>query len=331
MRVTVGIKALNEEKNIANAIRTSLLALEPFTGEVILADSGSSDATIAIAQQFPVKIFQLANTGERCCGAGAQLAFQHVDADYFYLLDGDMTLHPDFLKLGVEYLQTHTDIAAVGGHVREQNVEAAEFQIRANNLERDGHWKPGLVDRLDCGGLYRVSAIRQVSYFADSNLHSFEEFELGARLRSVGWKLARIDAPAVDHFGHTRRSYDLLWQRLKSGYMSGAGEVLLGALGNKHLPIVLRDLSHVRNGLIIVVWWLLLLALLFVYPVGSLLLLVTPVVFLAWRRKSVALGIFSFVSWNVAAWGLLAGLLRKRRSPSKPISSVELQSVMQDA
>jgi glycosyltransferase involved in cell wall biosynthesis len=325
MKVAVGIKALNEEKHIADCIRSSLEALRTFDGEVILADSGSSDRTISIAQEFPIRIVQLANPSERCCGAGAQLAYQHTQADYFYLLDGDMTLHPDFLKVGVAYLESHPEIAAVGGRVTERHTEAAEFQIRAVNLDREDHWKAGIVDRLDCGGLYRVAAIKQVDYFADSNLHAFEEFELAARLRSLDWKLARIDEPAVDHFGHTRRSYDLLWRRVTSGYMGGAGEVLRGALGARHLSIVMRRLAHVRFGLIVLAWWGLLAMTAVFSPLFCIPVLFAPIAYLCWRRGSFNLGIFSFASWNACAWGMLTGFFSIRRNPRKPLASVELK------
>ena len=71
MKLSIGIKALNEEADIAAAIESALAAAEPFAGEVVLADSGSTDRTIEIARSYPVRIVQLANIGERCCGAGA--------------------------------------------------------------------------------------------------------------------------------------------------------------------------------------------------------------------------------------------------------------------
>ena len=77
---------------------------------------------------------------------------------------------------------------------------------------------------------------------------AFEEFDLGARLQARGWKLARIDQRAVDHYGYTIGGYQLLWRRLKSGYAAGLGEVLRGALGKKHFWFVLRKLRHLRYG-----------------------------------------------------------------------------------
>lgn len=330
MKLTIGVKALNEERRIAEALTSALRAAEPFGGEVVLADSGSTDRTLEIASTLPVRIVQLADPSERSCGAGAQLAFQQADGDYFYLLDGDMVLDPDFLPAAIAHLEAHPELAAVGGLVREMNVEGHEFQIRAAAVRNDRNWRPGLVDRLDCGGLYRVSAVRQVGHFADRNLHAFEEFELAARLSAQGWKLARIDHPAVDHYGHQTEGYRMLWRRLKSGYAGAAGEVLRGALGRSHLPLVLRRLGHVRNGLAVMAWWALLAACLIVplpliaRAAAVAVLLLAPLALLSWRRGSASLGIYSLVAWNVGAWSLITGFFRPRTPPTRALEAVTL-------
>jgi len=334
MKLSIGIKALNEERNIAAALSSAMKAAEPWRGEVILADSGSTDRTLEIAAGYPVRVVQLADITERCCGAGAQLAFQSARGDYFYLLDGDMVLDTDFLNAAIPYLEAHPELAAVGGRVREVNTEAHDFKIRAATVASNANWLPGEVEQLDCGGLYRTAAIESVGYFADRNLHAFEEFELGARLRGQGWKLARIDHAAVDHFGHQTDGYTLLWRRFKSGYSGAAGEVLRGAIGGRHLPIVLKDLGHIRNGALVAVWWgLLILVALVPVPLANgwlvrvaafLALLLLPLAGLTFRRRSLSLGLYSLVSWNISAFGLFAGFFRRRTRPGEPLRSVEL-------
>jgi glycosyltransferase involved in cell wall biosynthesis len=331
MKVTVGIKALNEERHIEAAILSALEAVKPFGGEVVLADSCSSDRTIEIARRYPVRIVQLANAGDRCCGAGAQLAFQAAKGEFFYLMDGDMVLSPDFLAPAIEFLTSHPEFAAVGGRVVEKHTASQEFMIRANTVASNKSWLAGEVDRLDCGGLYRTSSVEAVGYFADRNLHAFEEFELAARLQSRGMKLARIDVHAVDHFGHQMNGYKLLRRRMRTGYSGAPGEVLKGAIGKMHLPIVLRRLGHIRNGAAVACWWgleLLTLALgTFVSPLwlfASLLLVALPLAFLIYRRRSVQLGIYSLVAWNVSALGLIMGFLRPRQPPATPLRFVDI-------
>lgn len=325
LKVAIGIKALNEERHIAGAIESALAALDGVGGDVVLADSGSTDGTIEIARRYPIRIVQIARGAERCCGAGAELAYRHAQAEYFYILDGDMVLHREFLAEAVAYLDAHPDVAAVGGIVREMNTEAAEFEIRARAVERDSRWRPGPVDRLDCGGLYRTAAIRDVGWFADRNLHAFEEFDLGARLVARGWRLVRLDLPAVDHFGHRADGYTLLLRRFRSGYAGAPGEVLRGALGRPHLGGVIGRLSHIRVALVVTAWWVTLAAALWTASWLFLLLLVAaPLVFLSVRRGSLRLGLFSFVSWNLGAVAFYRGLARARVHPSTPLTERDL-------
>ena len=56
MRVSVVIKALNEERHIEAAIVSALAAVAAVGGEVILADSGSTDKTVEIARKFPIAV-----------------------------------------------------------------------------------------------------------------------------------------------------------------------------------------------------------------------------------------------------------------------------------
>jgi glycosyltransferase involved in cell wall biosynthesis len=323
VKLTIGIKALNEEEHIAAALASALAAAAPFGGEVILADSGSQDRTIEIARGLPVRIVQLANVAERSCGIGAQLAFQEAKGDYFYLLDGDMVLDPGFVAEAVAYLDDQPGMAGVGGRIAEMNVDNAEFRIRVANAERD--WRAGVVDRLDGGGLYRAQAVREAGYFADRNLHAFEELDLATRLRARGWQLARIDRVAARHYSHREESYALMWRRLKSGYAGAPGEVLRGALGAPHLGAILKSLGHIRNGLAVIAWWGLIVAAVATgRPWATLALIGVPLGFLWYRRGSLSLGLYSFAMWNSVAVGLVSGFLRRRKPPGAVIAANDL-------
>jgi GT2 family glycosyltransferase len=331
--VAVGIKALNEAAHIDAAIGSARVALDRVGGGlVVLADSGSSDATIKLAQAYPgTRIAQLANPAERSCGTGAQLAFQAASETpgvrYFYLLDGDMVLDPDFLEAGIAFLEANPRHAAVGGRVREVNTDSIEFELRARNDRVKGSAVAGDVDRLDCGGLYRVAAVQSVGHFADRNLHAFEEYELGARLRADGWRLARIDVPAVEHHGHDTGGYRLMWRRLRTGYAGGPGEVIRAAWGRPHWSQILRGFAQLRYSVIVYGWWL---AMLVAAGMGQglalLAIVLLPVAFLTMRRRSLRVGIYSLVTWNVIAIGTLQGLVRPRRPADAPVAARDLSA-----
>jgi len=327
MIVTVGIKALNEEAHIAASLASACEAVAPLGGEVILADCGSTDRTVEIARDYPVRILQLSDPAQKSCGTGAQLAFQEARGDFFYLLDGDMVLKPGFLSEAIAYLRAHPECAGVGGRVCEADTSSIEFEMRARLNDAQASSAGGEVDRLDCGGLYRAEAIRSVGHFADRNLHAFEEFELAARLRAKGWKLARIPVDSVDHFGHAVEGPRLLLRRVATGYAGGAGEAVRAAIGRPHLSYVIRDFSQLRFGLAMWAWWLVLLTTLAEGQWAAFLLfLAVPVAYLAWRRGGLRLGAYSLVTWNVTAIGLAQGLLRRRRPTREPIPCRDLSA-----
>ncbi|MBB3360024.1 MULTISPECIES: glycosyltransferase [unclassified Novosphingobium] len=328
--VSIGIKALNEEGHIAAAVTSALASLSDIDGEVVLADSGSHDRTAAIALEFaargaPVRVWQLSNPAERCCGIGAQLAYQQAQGEFFYLLDGDMVLDPAFISAGLAFLRDNPDYAAVGGRVIEAQTQSIEFELRARSDLEKGSALAGDVDRLDCGGLYRCAAIRSVGYFADRNLHAFEEFELGARLRAQGWKLARIDQLAVHHYGHAVGGYRLMLKRLRSGYAGGPGEVVRAGLRRRHQGQIVRNFSQLRNGIAVWAWWICLLASMLCGQWGLFAgLLAVPIAFLSWRRGGLRLGLYSLATWNVNAIGLIQGMVRARTAPTQPIAAKAL-------
>jgi glycosyltransferase involved in cell wall biosynthesis len=328
VKVTIGIKAFNEEAKIAACLASALDALEGCDGEVVLADCRSRDRTVELAKAYPVRIVQLLHDQDRGCGAGAQLAFQHARGEFFYMLDGDMILDPDFIRAGVAYLEEHPVFSGVGGHVIEQNLEGEEFQVRADKEKAFA----GRVDHLYCGGLYRSEAIRSVGYFADPNLHAFEEFELGARLAADGWQLARIDRPGVRHFGHTESGLRLILRRLRSGYSDGLGEVLRGALGRPHLRVVLARLRTLQMACVVVAWWMLLLACLVARQGWALLALaVAPMAYFVLRRRSFRLALYSYATCNMFAIGLVRGVFRARRSPAEPLPSCEIDEAQESS
>jgi glycosyltransferase involved in cell wall biosynthesis len=324
-RVSVIIKALNEEKRICETVESALRAVSGVGGEVILADSCSTDRTVELARHYPIRIVQLAHAHERCCGAGPQLGYQHSHGEFVYILDGDMQMLEGFLEHALAFMAEHPEVAGVGGRVVEQNTESLEYLARGER--NSAHLAPGSVDRLDGGGLYRRSAIEAAGYFSDRNLHSYEEFDLAVRLRALGWRLWRLPADAANHFGHDAPPYHLLMRRWRSRYICGLGELVRAAAGQPRLRLVLRGLRELRLYLAVLAWWAVLLSVPF-WPVSApwrlgcfCALAAAPVLLMTWRKRSVAKALYSVVSWCFNAAGLVRGLLRTRRPAREAISS----------
>lgn len=327
--LSVVIKTLNEEAHIAQTLESVLAQTQGLEAEIILADCLSADRTIDIASRYPVQIVQLASVNDRGCGAAPQLGFQHSSGAFVYVMDGDMIAAPGFLEEALALLQEDPSLAGVGGLIVEANLKSLEFASRVLRAKQD--LQPGFVDRLNGGGLYRRAAIEQVGYLSDRNLHAYEELELAQRLRSAGWRLARLPIIAVEHHGHALNAYRLLWRRFTTRYSWGAGEILRAGAIRHAAGDVLRDLPELRLYGLVLGWWALMLAILMIAPrpAGAWIaagLFAFPFIAMSLLRRSASLGVYAVVSWHVNLVSALAGYLAPRRhDPRKRVPSVVVQ------
>lgn len=326
MMVSVVIKALNEERYIEQAIRSALEAVRIVGGEVILADSGSSDATVAIARRYPVKIVRLRDVEERRCGIGPQLGYQVAGGRYVYILDGDMELDPTFLPNALKAMDENPRLGGVAGMVEE--CSEASYQFRGRQ-QRNAQSLPGIASALEMGGLYRREALEEVEYFSNRNLHAYEELELGLRLSSAGWAMRRLPVRGVRHRGRSEGSWSLLLGRWRTRYLDGAGELLRVSLGRPYFWRALSSVRHLVVALLIWAGFLAGLALLFTTPVLLTLTLLAAgiLILIRYRRaRSVSDALFGQVVWQVTAIAMIRGFFSGKVDPRGSIGYVLLDS-----
>lgn len=326
-KVSVVIKALNEEINIERAIQSSLVALKKYDGEVIVADSISTDQTIEIAKQFPIAIVQLERASDRCCGIGPQLGYEYSNGDYVYILDGDMELKAPFVDQAIAILDREPAVAGVGGYIHEMRTDNLEVQGRVQRFNRVRSKELLDADCLNGGGLYRRAAIEDVGYLSDRNLHAFEEYDLGARLRVKGWQLVRLEEKAVDHFSYDMGTWRLLWHRVRYGRFLSSGELFRASIEGHYLGHALREVRILVLALGVWLYWgLVFLATRWAASaLIPLIALALPLIVMTFRTRSLKLGFFSVLTWHLAAVGFCIGLIRRRKPTSGPISRRILQ------
>lgn len=325
MMVSVILKTLNEEARIGPAIESVLAALEGIGGEVIVADGGSRDRTLAIAANYPVRVVQLEPQIAPSCGIGPQLGFQYSRAPFVCLMDGDMLLDPTFLPEALGYLAANPSVAGVTGHVVEMNQTSLEYVRRGRRVSPEN--RTGTIDRMNGGGLYRREAIEQVGYLSDRNLHGYEEFDLGVRLRARGWTLHRLDRSFVRHFGHALNAYALLVRRWKSGYLKGIGELLRAAFGKPQWKQLVQELPELKLWVAVYVWLAAMVALPFMMATPALGLAIDAALtasiigLMGLRQRSLTLGVYAVVAWLFHAAALPLGFFHRRQAPAAWIKS----------
>ena len=181
---------------------------------------------------------------------------------------------------------------------------------------------PGNCEWLDMGGLYRAAALREVGYFSNRNLHSYEEMDLGLRLGAAGWALRRLAIHAVKHHGRPEGNWALLARRWNSRYLDGAGELLRGSIGRPYFFKVAATQRHLFVALLV---WMGLVAGCVSLPQSALPLLGTVglvaliVAARTLRTGSLADACFGQVVWQVTALAMVRGFARRQQDPAQPI------------
>lgn len=324
MKLSILIKTYNEERNIARCLDAVFKAIEGIEEpvEVIVADSLSSDGTVALASAYPVKVVQLLHTADRGCGSGVQLGFQHAAGEFVYLLDGDMELQGEFLREALGLMATNPALGGVAGVLADKQIVNWFDRNREKNKPSA---RAGEAEWLAGGGLYRRAALEAAGGFAGNrNLKAYEEAELGLRLASCGWRMVRIGTVAVFHTGHADSTFGLIRRQWRSGRLDAGGVLLRSALGRPWLKRVLRMCLHPLA--VLLFWSLFLASLLFasghVLPLTLLALGAAACLALLLKKRSVVDSALSVVLWHVSAAGLVRGFIRARlHPPGMPIPS----------
>ena len=98
---TIGILTYNSEKNLARA----LASVKDFA-EVIIADGGSTDATLAIAREHGARVISQSNPGHPISDFAQErnLTLAAATQPWFFYLDSDEIMSPEL----VEYIRTIT-------------------------------------------------------------------------------------------------------------------------------------------------------------------------------------------------------------------------------
>jgi len=314
------IKALNEEKYIEAAILSALEEVKKVGGEVILADSGSTDHTVEIAMRFPITIIQLDDSNEGSCGIGPQLGFIEAKGDYLFLLDGDMEVVLGFTETALKEFESNPKLAGVGGYIEDAGELNSEFRLRSQIASRANN--KGVVSHLGGGGLFRTSAIISIGYFTNRNLHAFEELELGIRLNHAGWQTVRLSLTSTLHHPHQSGGYVLLMARWRSKRWMGAGEFIRASIGKGYFIKVLPKFQF----LYVTLLWLITCFFTVFSSIHCLakiqivaIILLFPFAVMSLRYRDFGSGIYCVVSWVFSLVGAIIGFFTSQVDPTGPI------------
>jgi len=194
--LSVVIIGLNEEARLGACIQ-AVLDTSPtgITLQVLYVDSGSRDASLAIARSFEcVHVLELSNTAPSAAKA-RNLGLLHARGHFVQLLDGDSVVQPGWLDAGMAALRADSTLACVFGQCIEAYPDQSIY-MRVCGLD----WHIPAGDHRLCGGnsMWRRDVIAAHGFF-DEALQLGEEPDLCYRVRQQGHRIVCLDRPMVLH------------------------------------------------------------------------------------------------------------------------------------
>lgn len=186
----------NEGERLSRCLRS----LEPGSGAIVYADSGSSDGSVALARSLGVTTIVLDDSSPHTAARGRNAGFAELKRvapafEFVQFVDGDTSLFEGWAGRAVEYFQKNPSVAVLCGRLVEKDRDRSAFR-RVTGLEWDG--PIGTIASTGGIAMMRRAVFESVGGFAAA-LAGGEEAELCSRIREAGHVVARIDAPMGEH------------------------------------------------------------------------------------------------------------------------------------
>ncbi|HEU0118086.1 MAG TPA: glycosyltransferase family 2 protein [Alphaproteobacteria bacterium] len=197
--ILVIIPCLNEAQHLEKLVRGILAANSDLPLRIVIADGGSTDGTLTIAQKLQGEFssVKLLNNPKRYQSAGINLAVATygLGADYLIRIDAHADYPTNYIRMLVEEeaamraASIAVTMDTVGKSGFQKAVAAAQNSALGNggsahrNVPNGGEW-------VDHGhhALMRIDAFRAVGGYDETFSHN-EDAELDARLIAGGYKI----------------------------------------------------------------------------------------------------------------------------------------------
>jgi GT2 family glycosyltransferase len=202
---------------------------------IVYVDSGSTDGSAKWVRDQHIEVVELDMSLPFTAARARNAGFRHlrlIAPDLFYVqfVDGDCELSASWPECAVSFLESHTDIGAVCGTLRERFPQQSVY-----NWLCDREWDGPAGEVRATGGIVmiRMNAFDTVGGYREDVIAA-EDDELCFRMRATGWRIWRLGCEMGIHDAAMTR-FDQWWQRsIRTGYAFAQGAYLHGASPEHH-------------------------------------------------------------------------------------------------
>ncbi|KAJ3021288.1 dolichol-P-mannose synthesis [Thoreauomyces humboldtii] len=230
-KYSVLLPTYNERQNLPIII---WLLVKAFTEanldyEIIVIDDASPDGTLEIAKQLQGvygenRILLRPRAGKLGLGTAYVHGIQHSTGDYVFIMDADMSHHPQFIQDFVRLQQKH-DYDVVTGTRYSQGGGVYGWDLRRKLTSRVANYladvllNPGITDLTGSFRLYKKPVLAKLIGATKSKGYVFQ-MEMMVRARQFGFKVGEVPITFVDRvFGESKLGADEIVGYLKGLWM----------------------------------------------------------------------------------------------------------------
>jgi hypothetical protein len=322
MRIGVVVSCYRQERFLARTVAAIEHALEGEDWQGVLEFAAPSDQPLPPRSER-WRVISSFDPATGCPlrpltpGAGRMLGFAACGGDWVLFADSDMELDVAWIRAILATAAREPGLAGLGGRIEEWFVDGPVERPGNHDMYGTGD-RDRPVDYYGNVAFYRREALRAAGGY-DVRLSSDEDFELGMRLRWLGFELRSLGMRAGRHWSAPRPSFPELSRRWRTGLCFGQGQVLRLYLGRRGFGTLLmrQRLYVVTLGL----WALGLIALALWIGTGVPglfacwgMLLLALLAFMTIRKRSPRLALLSLLTWTLNGLGMLVGLTRPPRA-----------------
>jgi GT2 family glycosyltransferase len=262
---TVGFVAIG--RNEGERLQACLLSIQKNCpiAPVVYVDSGSSDNSVAFAQDLDFDVVDLdlstPFTAARARNAGFNILLaNHPELKYVQFMDGDCELQPGWIEAATAALQSDESIGIVSGRRMEKFPEASIY-----NTLIDIEWNTPIgATRAVLGDMCIKTALFKTIGGFSEEIIAAEDDDLCIRARGAGSQIYRIDAPMSRHDANIMRLSQWYRRAKRAGHGFANINHLHGGRPDRYFHRELRSIVF-WGGIVPLGFFLFL----FVYPIVS--------------------------------------------------------------
>lgn len=199
IEASIIIRCYNEEEHIARLL-SGIMQQTATNTEIIVVDSGSSDATVAIASRYPVKILSI-KPENFSFGRSLNLGCREAKGEFLVFASAHVyPVYQDWLTKLIKPFE-NPNIALTYGKQRGNEItQYSEHQIFAQWFPETSNFSQTQPFCNNANAAIRRSLWEQFSY--DESLTGLEDLDWAKRVMKAGYNIAYVADAEIIHVHH---------------------------------------------------------------------------------------------------------------------------------